>query len=54
MTKKLARRAVQVHTASTQADNRSIEVLLDELNKAEIKNPGTNPRLVYEPVKEEI
>ena len=39
---------VRVHNASTQADNRTITVLLDELNKAEVKYPGTNLQLVYE------
>jgi hypothetical protein len=39
---------VRVHNASTHADNRSITVLLDELNKAEVEYPGTNLRLVYE------
>jgi len=38
---------VRVHNASTQADNCSIKVLLDELNKAEVEYPGTNLRLVY-------
>jgi hypothetical protein len=45
---------VRVHNASTQADNRSIAVILDELNKAEVKNPRPNPSLVYEPVNEDI
>ncbi|RPI70069.1 MAG: helix-turn-helix domain-containing protein [Geobacteraceae bacterium] len=39
---------VRVHNASTHADNRSITVLLDELNKAEVEYPGTNLHLVYE------
>ena len=39
---------VRVHNASTQADNRTITLLLDELNKAEVKYPGTNLQLVYE------
>ena len=42
---------VRVHNASTHADNRSITVLLDELNKAEVVYPGTNLQLVYELVK---
>lgn len=45
---------VRVHNASTQADNRSIAVLLDELNKAEVEYPGTNLRLVYELVNKAI
>jgi transposase len=45
---------VRVHNASTHADNRSIAVLLDELNKAEVKYPGTNLRLVYELVNKAI
>jgi transposase len=45
---------VRVHNASTQADNRIITVLLDELNKAEVKYPGTNLRLIYELVNKAI
>jgi transposase len=45
---------VRIHNASTPADNRSIAVLLDELNKAEIEYPGSNLRLTYELVNSDV
>ena len=39
---------VRIHNAATQADSRKITALLDELNKADVKYPGTNLKLVYE------
>lgn len=42
---------VRIHHASTPADNRSISALLQALNEARIKYPGTDLRMVYELVK---
>ena len=41
---------VRIHNASTPAANRSLDALFEELNKAEIKYPGTDLRITYEHV----
>ncbi|MDA2929103.1 hypothetical protein MYX84_03990, partial [Acidobacteria bacterium AH-259-O06] len=38
---------VSVHSMANPRSNRAIEHLLDELNAAELKYPGTNLKLVY-------
>ncbi|BBO85969.1 hypothetical protein DSCO28_65350 [Desulfosarcina ovata subsp. sediminis] len=44
----------RIHNASTPADNRSVAVLLDKLNKAEIEYPGNNLRFAYELVNSDV
>jgi len=39
---------IRVHSASRPADNRALIQLFANLNKAEVKYPGTKMRLVYE------
>ncbi len=39
---------IRIHSASRPAANRAIVQLLDNLNSAEVKYPGTEMRLVYE------
>jgi hypothetical protein len=39
---------IRLHSASTPAANRALVQLLEHLNSAEIKYPGTQMRLVYE------
>jgi transposase len=39
---------VRIHNASTPTANRSLSVLLEKLNEAEIKYPGTDMLIVYE------
>jgi len=48
------RLCVQIHNASTPADNRSIAAFLDELNKAEIEYPGSNLRLTHKLVNSDV
>ncbi|OFZ42297.1 MAG: hypothetical protein A3K25_03365 [Planctomycetes bacterium RIFOXYB12_FULL_42_10] len=38
---------VRIHNASTPAKNRSLAMLCEQLNQAEVKYPGTEMRLVY-------
>ena len=44
---------VRIHNASSPAANRSLAALFDELNKAQIKYPGSSLRLTYELVNKE-
>ena len=39
---------IRVHSASRPAANRALAQLFEHLNKAEVKYPGTEMRMVYE------
>lgn len=41
---------IRIHNASTPVANRSLDALFEELNKAEMKYPGTDLRITYEHV----